>query len=211
MPKLISVNVGRPRPIPYRGKQVMTGIFKEPVEGRVAARGTNLEGDEQANPKVHGGFDKAVYAYSREDYDWWEEELERPLEPGTFGENLTTMGLDLNGSAIGERWRVGTALLEVSEPRFPCFKLGYRMGTQRFVKRFAKARRTGSYLRIVEEGELGAGDEIEVIERPDHGVSIGLFAEAYLGDRGLLPRLLDADQLSAGWRSWVEEAIAEAG
>jgi MOSC domain-containing protein YiiM len=211
MAKLISVNVGRPRPIPYRGKQVMTGIFKEPVEGRVAARGTNLEGDVQANLRVHGGFDKAAYAYSREDYDWWEGELGRPLEPGTFGENLTTMGLDLNESAIGERWRVGTVLLEVSEPRFPCFKLGYRMGTQRFVKRFAKARRPGCYLRIVEEGELGAGDQIEVVERPRHGVSIGLFAEAYLGERVLLRRLLAADQLSANWRSWVEEAIAEAG
>ena len=180
MPSVLSVNVGQLRPIPHRGKQVMTGIFKEPVRGPVAARETSLDGDVQGNPKVHGGFDKAVYAYAREDYDWWEEELSRPLDPGTFGENLTTAGVDLNQALLGERWRVGTAVLEVSEPRFPCFKLGHRMGTQRFVRRFAAARRTGTYLRIVEEGELAAGDSIELVSRPGHDLTIGLFAEAYL-------------------------------
>ncbi len=208
MPSLLSVNVGPLRPIPYRGKEVRTGIFKEPVRGRVAARGTKLEGDEQGNPKVHGGFDKAVYAYAREDYEWWEAELSQPLEPGTFGENLTTTGLELNDALVGERWRVGTALLEVSEPRFPCFKLGVRMGTQRFVKRFAEARRTGTYLRIVEEGELGEGDAIEVMERPDHGVTIGRFADAYLGDRDRLAELLIAERLSEEWRSEIERRIA---
>jgi MOSC domain-containing protein YiiM len=133
------------------------------------------------------------------------------MNPGSFGENLTTAGIDLGGSLIGERWRVGTVVLEVSEPRFPCFKLGVKLGTQRFLRQFANARRPGAYLRIAEEGELGAGDELEVLERPDHGVTIGLFAEAYLGDRGLLPRLLAADQLSAKWRSWIEEAVAKAG
>ena len=208
MPSLLSVNVGRLRPIRYRGKEVRTGIFKEPVRGRVASRGTKLEGDEQGNPKVHSGFDKAVYAYAREDYEWWEAELSQPLEPGTFGENLTTTGLELNDALVGERWRVGTALLEVSEPRFPCFKLGVRMGTQRFVKRFAEARRTGTYLRIVEEGELGEGDAIEVMERPDHGVTIGRFAHAYLGDRDRLAELLIAERLSEEWRSEIEGRIA---
>ncbi len=209
MPSLLSVNVGRLRPIPYRGKQVMTGIFKEPVRGRVAARGTNLEGDEQASAKVDGGFDNAVYAYAREDYEWWEAELSEPMEPGRFGENLTTTGVELNDALVGERWRVGTVLLEVSEPRFPCFKLGVRMGTQRFVKRFAEARRTGTYLRIVEDGELGAGDAIEVVERPDHGVTIGRFADAYLGDRDRLAELLVAERLSDEWRSEIEGRIAE--
>lgn len=204
MPSVLSVNVGRPRPIPYRGKQVMTGIFKEPVPGRVAARNTNLDGDVQSNRKVHGGFDKAVYAYAREDYEWWENELSRRLAPGTFGENLTTMGLELNDVLIGERWRVGSVQLEVSEPRFPCFKLGFRMGTQRFVRQFALARRTGTYLRIVEEGELAAADRIEVLSRPDHEVTIGLFAEAYLGDRDRLEEVLAADQLSDEWRSEIE-------
>ncbi|HSD22852.1 MAG TPA: MOSC domain-containing protein [Solirubrobacterales bacterium] len=207
MPSVLSVNVGRPRPISYRGEQVMTGIFKQPVRGRIAARGTNLDGDEQGNPKVHGGLDKAIYAYSREDYAWWEEELAESMEPGTFGENLTTTGLELNDALIGERWRVGTALLEVSEPRFPCFKLGVRMGTQRFVKRFAAARRTGTYLRIRDEGEFGKGDSIDVVTRPDHGVTIGSFAEAYLGDRDRLDQLLAADQLSNEWRSWIEEQL----
>jgi MOSC domain-containing protein YiiM len=209
MPSVFSVNVGRPRPIPYRGKQVMTGIFKEPVRGRIAARGTHLDGDVQANRKVHGGFDKAVYAYAREDYDWWEGELSRRMDPGTFGENLTTAGLELNDMLIGERWRVGTALLEVSEPRFPCFKLGFRMGTQRFVRRFAQARRTGTYLRIVEKGELGAADGIEVVSRPDHEVTVGLFAEAYLGDRDRLEDVLAADQLSDEWRSKIEGQLAK--
>jgi MOSC domain-containing protein YiiM len=206
MASLASVNVGRPRPISYRGKQVKTGIWKEPVDGRVAVRGVNVEGDEQADRKVHGGVDKAIYAYSREDYEWWEGELSRSMEPGTFGENLTTSGVDLNEAVIGERWRVGSAVLEVSEPRFPCFKLGVKMGTQGFIKRFAKARRPGTYLRIVEEGEIGAGDQIEVIERPEHGVTIGEFAEAYLGDRDGLERVLTADRLSDSWRSWILDA-----
>ena len=205
MPSVLSVNVGRLRPIPYRGRQVVTGIFKEPVQGRVLARGTSLDGDEQGNAKVHGGFDKAVYAYAREDYEWWERELSRPMEAGTFGENLTTTGLDLNEALIGERWRVGTIMLEVSEPRFPCFKLGVRMGTQRFVKQFATARRPGSYLRIVEEGELGPG----VARRPDHGITIGLFADAYPGDRARLAELLAADQLSGERRSEIEEQLAK--
>jgi MOSC domain-containing protein YiiM len=209
MAHLVSVNVGEPRPIPYRGKQVMTGIFKEPVHGRVAAHGTNLEGDVQANPKVHGGFDKAVYAYAREDYEWWEEELSRSLGPGTFGENLTTSGLELNEARIGERWQVGSTVLEVSEPRFPCFKLGHKMGTQRFVKQFAKARRTGTYLRIVEEGDLAAGDPLRVVSRPDHGVTIGLFAEAYLDDRDRIEELLAAEGLSGEWRSWIQEQLGK--
>src|SRR5262245_3260462 len=112
---VISVNVGQPRPISYRGTQVQTGIFKEPVDARISARGSSLEGDEQADRSVHGGTDKAVYSYSREDYDWWEAELGRELEPGTFGENLTTSGIDLGQALIGEQWRVGTVVLEVSE------------------------------------------------------------------------------------------------
>ena len=209
MPRLVSVNVGTPRLISYRGKRVMTGIWKEPVDGRVEVRGVNVDGDEQADRTVHGGVDKAIYAYSREDYEWWEGELGRPMEPGTFGENLTTSGIDLNDAVIGERWRVGSAVLEVSEPRFPCFKLGVKMGTQRFIKRFAKARRPGTYLRIAGEGEIGAGDSIEMSDRPGHGVTIGEFAEAYLGDRDGLKRILEAEQLSESWRSWIIDALAK--
>jgi MOSC domain-containing protein YiiM len=207
MPKLLSVNVGRPRLVRYNGEAVSTAIWKTPVDGRVAVRGVNLVGDDQADRTVHGGVDKAVYAYSREDYDWWETELGEPLAPGTFGENLTVAGIDPTAAVIGERWQVGSVLLEVSEPRFPCFKLGIRMGDARFLKRFALARRPGTYLRIVEEGELGAGDQIELVSKPPHGVTIGQFTEAYLGDRQALRDLLAAEELAPRWREWIEERL----
>jgi MOSC domain-containing protein YiiM len=185
----------------------LTGIWKLPVDGRVDVRGVNLAGDEQADRSVHGGVDKAVYAYSREDYEWWEAELSRPLEAGTFGENLTVTGVDLNAAVIGERWQIGSALLEVSEPRFPCFKLGIRMGDPRFLRRFARARRPGTYLRIISEGDVGAGDQIDVAERPGHELTIGQFANAFLGNRKELTRLLAADRLSDDWRSWIVDTV----
>jgi MOSC domain-containing protein YiiM len=204
--EVVSVNVGMPRTVVHEGRAVTTAIWKRPVAGRLAVRGVNLYGDEQADRSVHGGVDKAVYAYAREDYEWWGAELGTgALDAGTFGENLTVSGIDVNSAEVGERWRVGSALLEVSEPRFPCFKLGIRMGDPKFLKRFAAARRPGTYLRIIEEGELGAGDRIQVAHRPGHGVTIGLFAEAYLGDRGRLVELLAADALSPTWRTWVTE------
>jgi MOSC domain-containing protein YiiM len=203
--KIVSVNVGMPQTVEHNGKEVTTAIWKRPVMGRIAVRGVNLDGDDQADRSVHGGVDKAVYAYAREDYDWWSTELGSALEPGTFGDNLTVSGIDLNAAEVGERWRAGPALLEVSEPRFPCFKLGIRMGDPKFLKRFAAARRPGTYLRIVGEGDLGAGDRIEIADRPGHGVTIGLFAEAYLGDRSRLGELLSADALSHEWRTWIEE------
>lgn len=207
--EVVSVNVGMPRTVVHDGRAVTTAIWKRPVTGRVAVRGVNLDGDDQADRSVHGGVDKAVYAYAREDYEWWGAELgTEALEPGTFGENLTVAGIDLNAAEVGERWRTGSALLEVSEPRFPCFKLGIRMRDPRFLKRFAAARRPGTYLRIIEEGELGAGDPIQLAHRPGHGVTVGLFAEAYLGDRGRLVELLAADALSHGWRTWITERRA---
>jgi len=187
---------------------VTTAIWKEPVVGRVVARGTQLEGDRQADPTVHGGYDKAVYAYAREDYDWWEEQLGRALVPGNFGENLTTEGLDLNDARVGDRWEVGGVLLEVSEPRLPCFKLGMRMNDPKFLKRFAAAVRPGAYLRILREGDLGAGDEIAVVERPDHDVTMELIARAKLHDHALAERVLAAPALSRKWREWALERAA---
>ena len=187
---------------------VPTGIWKVPVEGRVAVRGVNIEGDEQADRSVHGGVDKALYAYAREDTDWWEGELGRELPHGAFGENLTLGGVDVSGALIGERWRIGTALLEVSEPRFPCWKLGVRFGDPRMLKRFSLALRPGAYLRIVEEGELAAGDGVEIAERPDHDLAIAGFAHAYLEDRESLPRLLEVPAVSETWRDWVRERAA---
>ena len=168
--KLATVNVARPRVFVYKGRDIESAIWKTPVEGRVAARGVNIEGDDQADRTVHGGPDKAVYAYALEDIRLWESELGRPLEPGAFGENLTTEGVDVTGAVIGERWEVGTVCLEVSEPRAPCSKLAARMEDDAFLRRFTEAGRPGAYLRIVREGELGAGDAVEVTFRPEHGV-----------------------------------------
>src|SRR3712207_5988806 len=178
---------------------VKTGIWKFPVDGRVAVKGGNVDGDVQADLRVHGGEFQALYAYAREDYEWWSEELGRELGPGTFGENLTVEGLDLAGALVGERWSVGSAVLEVSLPRIPCFKLAHKMEDPRFIKRFAQARRPGTYLRIIEEGEIGAGDEIAVLERPGHGVTIGLLNETKLFDQSLGSKVVAArDELPEG-------------
>jgi MOSC domain-containing protein YiiM len=200
--RLLSVNVGRPRAVETGRRTVVTAIWKSPVEGRVAVRGVNLAGDAQADRSVHGGPDKAVYAYAIEETREWEGEVGRVLGPGAFGENLTVEGIDVSGALIGERWRVGTTLLEVAQPRVPCFKLGLRMGDPSFVKRFAQASRPGAYLRIVEEGELGAGDAVEVdaASLPGHGVTARLVSDALLLDRRLISRALDAPQLSQSLR-----------
>jgi MOSC domain-containing protein YiiM len=201
-----AVNVGIPRPIERSNGTVETsGIWKEPVGGRVAVRGVNIDGDDQADRSVHGGPDRAVYAYAAEDIEWWEGELGRKLGPGAFGENLDTRGLDVTAARVGERWRIGTVTLEVNAPRIPCWKLAKKMEDPKFIKRFAKAGRPGAYLRIVEEGELGAGDAIQIVDRPEHNVTIGLFANAYEHDRSQLPKLLDAPALSDEWRSWILE------
>ncbi len=196
------------RTIRWRGKQVRTGIFKHPVEGSVLAQGVSLEGDEQADRKVHGGADKAVYAYAREDSEWWEAELGRELVHGTFGENLTLSGVDASGAEVGERWRVGRALLEVSEPRLPCFKLGVKMEDNRFVKRFAAVLRPGCYLRIAEPGDLAAGDPVEVVERPGHGITVRDLARTFLFEKDRAPELLAASALSRGWRDFAESRAA---
>ncbi len=139
---------------------------------RVAVRGVNLEGDDQADRRVHGGPEQAVYAYAREDYEWWERELGCDLAPGTFGENLTIAGVDVSGARVGERWRIGTALLEVTKPRLPCWKLEGRMAMPGFIDRFSDAARFGSYLKIVEQGALSSGDAVRVIAAPDSAPSV---------------------------------------
>src|SRR4051794_1247046 len=178
MPQVVSVNVGRPREVDTGKRTVLTAIWKQPVDGRVAVRGVNIDGDDQADRSVHGGPDKAVYAYAAEEVAQWQAELGRDLDVAAFGQNLTTQGIEVSGAVIGERWRIGTALLEVAQPRQPCFKLAIRMGDPRFVRRFAEASRPGAYLRIVESGELGAGDTIEVVHRPAHGVTSRLVFDA---------------------------------
>lgn len=198
--QVASVNVGAVRSIEHRGRVRSTGIWKEPVAGRVAVRGVNLEGDEQADRRLHGGADKAVYAYSCEDYAWWQAELGRRLAPGTFGENLTLVGVHLNAAVVGERWQVGSAELEVSQPRTPCWKLGVRMADVRFPDRFEAAERPGAYLRITGEGDVGTGDDVRLVHRPAHGVTIELVHRAF-DDPSLFPIVLQAAELPARLRA----------
>jgi MOSC domain-containing protein YiiM len=203
-----SLNVGVPRPVEVDGGTVLTAIWKHPVAGRVALRGVNLDGDDQADRTVHGGPDKAVYAYAREDIDWWEDELQRKLGTAPFGENLTVRGLPVSEAVIGERWTLGSALLQVAQPRLPCFKLGLRMGDPRFLRRFAQANRPGAYLRVLRVGEMAAGDEIEVTNRPAHGVTSALVSRVLLGEGQLLAAALQATELPTELRAWIQERAA---
>jgi MOSC domain-containing protein YiiM len=174
----------------------------------VPVRGVNLEGDDQADRTVHGGPDKAVYSYSVEDYEWWAGQLDHAPEFGEFGENLTTEGIDLSGALVGEQWEVGTTVLEVSEPRMPCWKLGVRMSDPMFPRQFMKAGRPGTYLRIVTEGEIGQGDEIRVISRPSHDLKVGDIFRIYGSDRHEAGRFLEVPQISDSWRLWAERWLA---
>ena len=202
--RLLSVNVGRARRFDHGGQPAVSAIRKSPVEGRIAARGVNLDGDDQADRRVHGGPDQAVYAYATEDYRWWQRQLDRRLEPGLFGENLTTERIDVTGALVGERWKIGSTVLAVTGPRVPCSKLAARMEDSSFPRRFAKALRPGTYLRIVSEGELGAGDEIRIVERPDHGLTIGDMFRIYMRDQHEARRLLEVEQIPLGWREWAQ-------
>ncbi|MDN3264226.1 MOSC domain-containing protein [Streptomyces sp. CSDS2] len=202
--KLLSVNVGRPRPVPYTSQpDGVTGIDKQPAEGpvRVAAPGpkgvgaSGLAGDAVCDIRHHGGDDQAVYAYAREDLDAWERELGRPLANGCFGENLTTDGLDVSGALIGERWRIGPqVVLEVTAGRIPCATFQGHMGERGWVKRFTRKAATGAYLRVIEPGEIRAGDPVEIVYRPDHGVTAAMQFRAVTTERELLPRLLAAGE-----------------
>lgn len=202
-PRVLSVNVGRPREFVLEGKQASSSIWKSPVEGSVRARGVNLEGDDQADREVHGGPDKAVYSYAIEDIRWWEKELGRNLELSAFGENLTTSGIDVSHALIGERWEIGTAVFEVSEPRAPCWKLGVKMGDPRFPRKFTKAQRPGAYLRIVKEGILAAGNAIRVVDRPGHGVRVEDVFRIYTRERKKARLLLEVPELSEDWKEWA--------
>ena len=187
---VLSVNVSAIRTVEYHGQVVTTGIFKSPVEGRIRFEGVNLRGDDQADRENHGGPIRAVYAYANEDYLWWQETLGRDLSPGKFGENLTLEGVDVSSALVGERWRVGTALLEVTSPRVPCYKLGMAMEDARFIRTFARALRPGAYLGIVEEGDVGAGDSVAVTWRPDHDLTLETMARIYLFERQRLGEML---------------------
>lgn len=204
---MLSVNVGRPRDVVRNGRPAKTAIWKASVPGRIAATGVNLDGDDQADRMAHGGPDKAIYAYASEDYTWWREHLAHPVDHAAFGENLTTAGIDVTGAVIGERWHIGSTLLEVSEPRVPCWRLNLRMDDSRFIKRFVAAGRPGGYLRIITEGDIGAQDAIEIVAVPAHGLTIGDVGRIYHHDRGEAHRLLEVDDLSDAWRGWARRAV----
>lgn len=205
--RLLSVNVGRVRLFEYNRRPAKSAIWKTAVTGRIAARGVNLEGDEQADRKAHGGPDKAIYAYAVEDLHRWQQELARPLVYGAFGENLTTEGIAVNDALIGERWEIGTTVVEVSEPRVPCWRLGVRMNDETFPRRFTAALRPGSYLRIIVEGDLASGDEIRVNHRPDHDLTIQDVFRIYTRDRNEVARLVAIPQLSESWRNWAQRVL----
>lgn len=207
--KVLSVNVGGIRQFDYHGRPAVSAIWKSPIKGRVAVRGVNLEGDEQADREVHGGPDKAVYAYAIEDTRWWAEELGRSLEYGEFGENLTTEGIDVTNAVVGARWEIGSAVLEVSEPRVPCWRLAVRMEDNGFPRQFTKAGRPGTYLRIAVEGKLGSGDEVRLVEQPDHDLTIGDVFRIFTRDREEAERLLTVSQLPSSWRQWAERWLEQ--
>jgi MOSC domain-containing protein YiiM len=208
--KVLSVNVGGAREFEYNGRPAKSAIWKSPAVGRIAAGGVNLAGDDQADRKAHGGPDKAVYAYAIEDARWWEQEIGRALAYAEFGENLTTEGIDGNGALVGERWQIATTVLEVSEPRIPCWRLGVRMNDAMFPRRFTEAMRPGPYLRIVVEGDVGAGDEIRVVQRPDHDLTVRDVFRIYTRDRAEAERLLAVPQMSESWRRWAADWLQKA-
>jgi MOSC domain-containing protein YiiM len=205
-----SVNVGVPRTVRWHGRDVTSAIWKSPITGRHRVRGVNIDGDDQADRRVHGGETKSLYVYAAEDYRWWSERLGQDLEPGTFGENLTTTGIDPAAARVGERWAIGTAIVRVTEPRIPCFKLGIRMGDADFVDRFADAARPGTYLAIEQEGELGPGDDIVRLDRPADGITVGDIERTYHGRADRLAALVESPDLSVSWRAWAERRLARA-
>jgi MOSC domain-containing protein YiiM len=202
--RVVSVNVGLPREVFWKGQSVTTGIFKEPVEGRVMLRTLNLEGDRQADLSVHGGPTKAVYAYPAEHYRYWSRELpEMPLPWGMFGENLTTEGLREEAVNIGDRFRIGTAEVMVTEPRMPCYKLGIRFGREDMVRRFLASGRSGFYVAVLREGEVGAGDTIQRTHHEPNSVTVADIVRLYVSERDnweLLQRALQVEALPEGWR-----------
>ena len=212
MASIISVNVGAPVEVLWERQTFTTSIVKHPVDARVRIRGVNLDGDEQADRRLHGGAFKAVYAYAIEDYAWWSDAERRSWTPGSFGENLTTRDVDLNALRIGERWRAGSALLEVSEPRIPCFKLGYATDDPGFPKRFGRALRFGAYFRILQEGDVAAGDPFEREFLPDdHDVTVADVGRISMFAPQERARLAHISALSPKRRDWARSPDGENG
>lgn len=210
---LVSVNVGRPREVDWHGRTVRTSIWKSPVTGRVHVTSLNLDGDEQSDLSVHGGREKAVYAYPREHYEYWRKELPAQDFPwGAFGENFTTEGLLERDVRIGDRIHVGSAEFVVTQPRMPCFKLGIRFGRDDMVKRFLRSGRLGFYLAVLKEGDVSPGDALDRASRDDSGVTVADIASLYVQDRDnepLLRRALEVPALPESWKQYFRKRLFE--
>ena len=209
--KLVSVNIGHPREVIYKGKTVTTGIFKEPVEGRIRLRTLNLDGDRQADLSVHGGLSKAAYAYPIEHYEYWREQLPGVELPwGMFGENFTTEGLREDSVNIGDRFRMGAAEVMVTEPRLPCYKLAAKFGRGDVIKRLLHSGRTGFYFAVMQEGEVGTGDGIELVSLDEHSVTVADITRLYVrekDDMGTLRRAVQVTALPESWRMYFGKRI----
>lgn len=208
--KLLSVSVGLPREIEWKGQPVRTSIFKTAVTGRVPVTKLNLEGDQQSELSVHGGIDKAVYAYPSEHYASWQKQLPGVDLPwGAFGENFTTEGLD-EGTYIGDRFRIGSAEFAVTQPRMPCFKLGIRFSNAAIIKQFLRSGRTGFYFSVLVEGEVGAGDCIELIGRDENSLTVAEIVSLYATDavnQDVLYRASELASLPIGWREYFRKRL----
>jgi MOSC domain-containing protein YiiM len=206
MAKVLSVNVAAVvHEGAWTGSEGRTGIDKRPTTSKIAFANDGVIGDVVVDRKHHGGYDKAVYAYAREDADWWESEIGRALSNGSFGENLTTIGIDVNSALIGERWQIGSVILEVSEPRIPCRVFAGFWDRPTLIKDFTDARKSGAYLRIIQEGEISADDEITVIKKPEHGVSIRDIFDAKAGERAKINQLRMVPELSDKYKEWLNK------
>src|SRR6516164_1227203 len=213
--RVISGNVGLPRTVQWKGKAVSTGIFKAPVSGRIHLRMLNFDGDRQADLSVHGGPDKAVYVYPAEHYAFWHRELpDMTLPWGMFGENLTTEGLEEEALQIGDRFRIGSTEIAVTQPRLPCFKLGLKFGRDDIVKRFLASGRTGFYFKVVVEGEVAAGDSVLLLERASGSVAVSEITRLYAREKDDLEglrRIVGVAALPEDWRDYFKEQIGRIG
>ena len=211
--RVVSLSVGLPREVEWHGRKILTSIFKAPVDRRLRVTTRNLEGDAQSDLTVHGGIDKAVYAYPSEHYESWRRELpEAEFPSGVFGENLTTEGLIETDVRIGDRFRIGSAEFVVTQPRMPCYKLGIRLGRPDILKRFLQSGRSGFYLAVTTEGEVGAGDPIEQIARADEGLTVADVVNLYTVDaenQDLLRRATRSSILPESWRDYFRKRLWE--
>ncbi len=209
--KVLSLNVGLPREVTWQGKRVTTGIFKEPIQERVIMRTLNLDGDQQADLTVHGGVSKAVYAYPSEHYNYWRSELPgMDLSWGMFGENFTTEGFLEDAVYIGDRFRIGETDFMVTEPRMPCYKLGIKFGRADIIKRFLASRRTGFYFAVMREGMVGAGDDVELIEREQQEISVADVTRLYAFDKDdvkSLRRAIQVEALPESWKGYFQHRL----